>query len=122
MTVDVTEFNTAVKCFMVHSARWLFIKLCMIVPKQKPECLENKCLESVERMAERFCELTTISCKADEINHSLLATNNESPYQHSFNVPSWAECFIMFKSFFYIKSSEFVFCNTGNHKSRQILG
>ncbi len=56
----------------------------------------------MQATAERVFEPTSISCTADEINHVLLATKNDSLLHHSFDMPSCAvechipKCFIVF--------------------------
>ena len=69
---------------------------------------------------ERFHQLTTVSCKADEINRSLLATKNESTFHHSFNVPSWTKCSSCLKYVLYYFLRCFYdfirICNTSDYK------
>jgi hypothetical protein len=43
----------------------------------------------MQETAERFVEPATKSCATDEMNYSLVATNNDSPFHLSFGVPSW---------------------------------
>jgi len=53
----------------------------------------------IQERAERFHELATLSCAADEMNNSLLVTKNDSLFHHSFDIPSCAgECSRMFYS------------------------
>ncbi len=47
----------------------------------------NKKVEKMVWTVERFHEMTTLSCAADEMNHSLLATKNASLYHHSLDTP-----------------------------------
>jgi hypothetical protein len=59
--------------------------------KKKKLTLGRPALFSISMLntetAEIFHELTMVSCAADKMNNSMLATMNESPFHHSFDVP-----------------------------------